>query len=150
MAAYQGRYSKVTLGSNKISGMGTWSLTGVTADQVEVSQFGDNWKSFVFGMKDGGTVSISGYADPSDTTGQQALMAANLANTNITNLQIYINSTSYFMPCQTTGYFSPTTTTGADTQASYVNVTSFNMNTDKSNLLQISFDMKVSGVMVLV
>lgn len=150
MGAYQGRYSKVTLGTNKVSGMGSWSLSGVTADQVEKSEFGDNWKSFVFGMKDGGTVSISGFADPSDSTGQQALMNANLMNTNVTSLRIYIDSTSYFEPCQTTGYFSPTTTTGADTQASYVNVTSFSMNTDKSNLLQISFDMKVSGVMVLV
>jgi len=101
-------------------------------------------------MKDGGTVAFSGLFKPTDETGQQALLDANLENTDITTMRLYIDNTSYFVPCQTTGYFSPYNTTGASTKLSHVNVTSFNVNADKSGLMQIDFSCKVSGVMVLV
>jgi hypothetical protein len=83
MAFKSGKDCKVTLGSNTVVGMGTWSISGITADQMDASAFGDNWKSFEFGMKDGGTITFSGIADPADTTGQEALQLANLNNTDL-------------------------------------------------------------------
>ena len=150
MAIKVGKDCKVTLGSDTIVGMGTWSVSGITADQLESSAFGDNWKTYEFGMKDGGTISFNGLYDPADTTGQEELMQANIENTDITTLRLYVDNTSYLEPCQTTGYFSPSTTTGNDTELSHVNVTSYDINSDKSGLMSVSFMAKVSGVMVLV
>lgn len=145
-----GNKCKVMLGSNTVVGMGTWTLNGITADKIEVTAFGDNWKSYMFGLKDGGEISFDGFYDPDDSTGQDALRLANLYNSNLTSLRLYIDNTSYFVPCQTTGYFSPTVTTGAPTRSSYVNITSYDVKADKSNVAQCSFKATVSGLMVLV
>ena len=150
MAYKSGKDCKVTLGANTVVGMGTWSIAGITADQMETSAFNDNWKTFEFGMKDGGTVEFAGLADPADVTGQEVLELANLNNTDITDLYLYVDDTSYYVPNQTTGYFSPGSTTGNDTVASLVNVVSYSINADKAGMLQVSFTCKVSGSMVLV
>lgn len=150
MSKKVGQYCKVALGSTKVLGMGTWTISGISADQIESSEFGDNWKTYEFGMKDGGTISFNGFFDPADVTGQNALRLANLNNTDITNLRLYVDNTSYFEPCQTTGYFSPAVTSGADTMASCINIVSLEVGADKSALITASFQAKVSGVMVLV
>ena len=149
MSYKSGKDCKVSLGAATIVGMGSWSLSGITADKMDTSAFNDNWKSFEFGMKDGGTIEFSGLADPADVTGQEALELANIANTDITTLRLYVDDTSYYEPCQTTGYFSPANTTGLDTRLSRVNVTSYSKNVEKSGMMQVSFTCKVSGLMVL-
>lgn len=150
MGYKSGKDCKVTLGTNTIVGMGTWNLSGITADQMDASAFGDNWKKFEFGMKDGGQVTFSGLYDPADVTGQEALQVANVENSDISNLRLYVDNTSYYAPCATTGYFSPNDTTGNATVKSWVNITSFNIKADKSGLMAIDFTAKVSGLMVLV
>ena len=150
MATKHGKDAKVTLGAADVVGMGTWNLSGITTDQADTTVFNQNWKSFKFGAKDGGTVSFNGLLDPADTTGQDVLRAAQLNNTNITNLRLYVDDTSYYEPCQTTGYFTPSDTSGNDTILSYLNVTSFDVGADKGGMITASFQCKVSGVMVLV
>jgi hypothetical protein len=150
MAGKVGYICSVKLGSNTVKLIGAWSLDGIAADQIDTSAFTDNWKTFEFGMKDGGTISFSGLYDPTDADGQQALMNANLENTDLTTLKLYVDSTSYFEPCQTTGYFSPTTTQNASTKLSNVNITGFNVAADKADVIKVDFTAKVSGVMVLV
>jgi len=146
-----GRDCKATLGANIILGMGTWSMDGISSDQMESSEFGVKWKTFKFGMNDGGTVSMSGLFDPADVTGQSALRAANLTKSDISNLRLYVDNTSYYEPCQSTGYFGPgALSTGYDTIKSWVNVTSYNVKADKSGLLSTDFSCKISGLMVLV
>jgi len=149
MAVYTGKNCSVRLGTTAVVGIGSWTLSGITADQMEASDFGDNWKSYEFGMKDGGTITFSGLLDASDTTGQQALMYCNNENTDITDIRLYVNNTSYYIPCSSAGYFSPTSTTGADTQVSYVNITSLEIGAEKSSLCTVSFTGKVSGSFVL-
>ena len=151
MAVKVGHLGKVALGASTIVAMGTWSLSGITADQMESSAFGDNWKTYEFGMKDGGQISFNGFLDPADTTGQQALQKANIDNTDLTSLRLYVDNTSYYEPCQTAGYFAPgTLSTGQDTPASHVNITTYDISMDKAGLATISFTGKVSGVMVLI
>lgn len=150
MSRKVGKDAKVALDTATVSEMGTWSIDGITTDEFDASAFGDEWKEFEYGMKDGGSVSFNGHYDPADTTGQQALQQANLYNSALTNLRLYIDKTSYFEPCQTTGYFSPNLTTGAPTQLSNVKITSLSIGADKSGLETISFTGKVSGCMVLV
>lgn len=150
MAKRIGNKCKVTLGSSIVVGMGTWTLNGVTADKIEVTAFGDDWKSYMFGLRDGGEISFDGFYDPDDVPGQDALRRSNLFNCNLTNLRLYIDDTSYFTPCQTTGYFSPVVTSGAPTRPSYVNITYYDVKADKANVAQCSFRATVSGLMVLV
>ena len=154
MGFKSGHKCKVTLGSNTVVGMGVWNLEGITADEMESSSFDQNWKSFEYGMKDGGTISFNGFFDPEDSTGQMYLQKANLDNTNLTSLRLYINNTSYYVPCATSGYFKPgDSTTGSsseDTVLSHMNITSFSIGAEKAGLCTIDFTAKVSGVMVLV
>ena len=150
MAGTIGYLCSVKISTTTVTLIGSWSLDGIAADQIDTSAFRDTWKTFEFGMKDGGTISFAGLYDPADTTGQQALMNANLENTDMATLRLYIDSTSYFEPCQTTGYFSPTTATGADTKVSHVNISGFNISADKADVMKVDFTGKVSGVMVLV
>ena len=150
MSRRVGKDAKVALGANTVAEMTQWAIEGIQTDEFDASAFGDTWKQFEYGMKDGGTVSFNGHYDPDDTTGQQALQQANLYNSAVTNLRLYVDNTSYFEPCQTTGYFSPNLTTGAPTQLSSVKITALNVNADQSGIEAVSFSGKVSGVMVLV
>jgi len=145
-----GKRGKVTVGASTVVGIGTWSINGIQADQIDASALGDEWKQYEFGMKDGGDVSFNGHFDPDDSTGQAKVYEANLYNSHLEDLRFYIDSTSYFEPCQTTGYFSPTLTTGAPTCKSSVTITSYQIQKDKGGLDSVSFSGKVSGVMVLV
>jgi len=134
-----GRDCKVVKGSGTVLGIGTFSISGVQIDQLETTAF-DNasgWKSFVVGLKDGGTISFDGLYDPLDTGGQGALITAADAATDISDLKFYVNSTQYW---------TPTTTN----PSSYINITSYSVSADKSGLAQISFQGKVSGKMALV
>lgn len=151
MSKKLGYKGKVTVGSNSVvAGIGTWSINGVKSDQIDISSFGDEWKQYAFGMKDGGEISFDGFFDPEDAAGQEILRQANLYNSALTTLKLWIDNKSYFMPCQTTGYFSPTLTTGAPTKASYVNITGYDVKKDMSTMDKCTFSGKVSGVMVLV
>jgi len=147
--AIVGKDGKVALGADTVLGMGTWSMDGVTVEEFDASEFGDEWKTYEYGMKDGGTVQFNGHYDPTDATGQDGLIRANLYNSALTNLRLYINNTSYYEPCQTAGWFAPGAySTGMPTIASSVTITSINIGMDKSGLGTISFTGKISGLMV--
>lgn len=150
MSRKVGKDAKVSIGTVTISEMCNWSIDGISTDEFDASAFGDTWKEFEYGMKDGGTVSFSGHYDPEDTAGQLALQKANLYNSALTNLRLYIDSVNYYTPCQYAGYFSPDLTSGASTRVSNVRITSLSISADKSSLESIKFTGRVSGTMVLV
>jgi len=150
MTVYSGKDCKVTIGSATVVGMGAWSITGITSEQIDSSAFGTTWKTFEWGMKDGGTVSFNGFADPGDTTGQEELIQAQIEATDLTTVRFYIDSTSYYTCNATTGYLSPSTTTGNDTPISVLNITSHDISADKGGLVAISFTGKASGPLVLI
>lgn len=138
MAASQGRNCKVTnVGATKILGMGTWSINGITVDQLEDTEFGDSYKTFLYGLKDGGTVSFNGYYDKADATGQTLLRTAHDNATELTDLRFYVDSVSYWRP-NSTG--SP---------SSNIVITSHDIGADKGALVQCSFTGKVNGKMTL-
>jgi hypothetical protein len=131
-----GKDTAVKLGSYTILGLGTWNMTGVTIDQYEDTSFGDEWKTFVPGLKDGGQITFAGVYKPADSTGQQALRTAADAGTNLTDIRFYVDNTSYWIPKTTN-------------PASYINVTEWSISADKSGVMQTSFTCKVSGEMEL-
>ncbi|KAF0234084.1 MAG: hypothetical protein FD177_996 [Desulfovibrionaceae bacterium] len=150
MSKKPGAKFKVTLGASTVVGMGSVQLNGIAIEQLETTAFGDEWKQFIMGMKDGGELNFSGFFDPDDSTGQEVLRVANLNATDITNLRVYYDQTSYYELCQTTGYFSPTLTSNQKTQKSYLNITSWDVNADKSSVSTSSFKAKISGCFVRV
>lgn len=145
-----GKNCKVTLGSDKVLGIGTWSMDGISVDEIDGTEFEDDFKQYDMGLKDGGGLSFDGWLDPDDVTGQEALAHALLEGTDLADLRLYVDDTSYYEPNQTAGYFSPGVPTGMNTPVSHVNITGNPINVDKSDLIKVSFTGKCSGVMVLV
>lgn len=133
-----GNNAKVTLGSDTVVGMGNWKLNGITVDQLESTAFGDTAKQYMTGLVDYGTVEFGGLYDPADTTGQNVLVAAMLANTKVTNIRLYVDATSYWAPNITA------------VSAAGMYVTSVPIGFDKSGLGTISFSGKCTGPWVLV
>lgn len=131
-----GKDAKVTIGSDKILGMGTWKMSGVKTDLLESTEFGDSWKTFQVGLKDGGDISFNGFYDKLDVSGQNALRTANENNTQVTSVRFYVDNTSYY---------SPTTTN----PLSYCYVTAYDVGADKAGLLTTSFTLKLSGKLEL-
>ena len=151
MALKPGKDMIVKMGTNTIVGIGDVSMDGVTVEELETSAFGNNgWKTFQSGMKDGGTISFSGQYDLDDTNGQIALAQALVNGTEITTLRIYMDSTSYYEPCQTTGWLTSADSTGNSTVLSNVKVTAHNIKGAVNAMATVDFRLKVSGCMVQV
>lgn len=150
MSAKAGKDCKVTLGSDTILGIGNWQISGKTRAEIDSTSFGDQYATYLLGIIESGTISFSGNYRADDTTGQLALEEAFDADTEITNLRLYIDNTSYFEPCQTTSYLHPAATDSGNTKLSSVRVTSTDKSVDKGGLVTVDFTAKVSGSMVLV
>jgi hypothetical protein len=138
MTPLAGNKAKVVKGSSTVAGMGNWKMDGISVDQLEYTSFGDTAKKYITGLLDYGTISFGGFYDPTDTTGQGALVSANFSNTKLTDVKLYINNTSYWTPNLT-----------ADSDAGMY-VTSFNIGIDKSGLGTIEFTGKATGPWALV
>ena len=145
-----GKDCKVSLGSAQVFGIGDWSIDGRAIAEIDDTEFGDQYTKYAFGVIDGGTIAFSGNYKPDDTTGQVALEEAFDGNTEITNIKLYVDSSSYFEPCRTTGYLHPGSTTLNNTFLSSVRITGEPKSVDKGGLIQVSFSARISGSMVLV
>lgn len=135
MGAKVGYLGKVANLSNKILGIGTWAINGITVDMLEDTEFGDTWKTYLLGLKDGGTVSFNGYYDPETSSYQSTIRDALENGTHLTDLRFYVDNSSYWRPNST------------GTPSSYILVTGWDISADKSGLIQCSFSGKVCGKM---
>lgn len=131
-----GKDCKITLGTYKITGMGKWDMPGITTDLLESTEFGDQWKQYLLGLKDGGEITFDGFFIPDDSQGQAMLRTANLDGSQLTNLYFYVDNTSYF---------GPTTTN----PLSYFLIRGWKVGADKSGLVTGGFTAKLSGAIQL-
>ena len=139
MSVKVGKIAAVKLGTYDISEMGTWSVSGMTNEMLEHSKFGDQEKEFEFGMADYGAISFNGFFDMTDTTGQRLLESAFINKSKFTNaLKFYIDNTSYY------------TADVTNNSASAFLMQSISVNYDKSGIGTITFQVKISGRLVLV
>ena len=148
MASKPGRNCKVTLAANNVLGMGTWEIGGGAVEELDTTEFGNQFQEIELGVVTGGNASFSGIYKKSDTQGQDLLRAAFYNKSDITTLRFYVDSVSYFTPNSTTaaGGGLP-----AESQVSYINLISEpTISVDKSGLVEISFTGKISGVMRLI
>ena len=137
MAVKVGKAASVNLAGNKVAEMGTFSISGFTREALEDTEFGDDVKSYLFGIGDGGEVSFSGNYSDTDTTGQDLLNAAcsNGSLFGSGQLRFYIDSVSYW-----------TIGSGGTVLITKCKAISF----EKAGIGTIEFTGKLSGVMVLV
>ena len=131
MTAIGGRLAKVMYGSVVVAGLGTWELTGFTADLQEATAFGDTVKTYLrAGIDDAGSFRFDGNYDPDDTYGQAAINGLKTVTTGLTNLYFY----------ETTSVFWRVTSGGT------LLLSKFNAITMSKNALgQISFEGQVSA-----
>ena len=105
MAVKIGKLAKVSLNpdglsEHTVSRIGNYTLSGITVDPVECTAFGDASKAFMPGMVDPGTIEISGYYDPDDAEGQDALQTACENGTELTvgMIKFFVDDSTYFTP----------------------------------------------------
>lgn len=137
MAFKAGNKAKCTLGASTIVGMGNWKLDGISVDLLETTSFGDTAKQFITGLLDYGNVTFGGLYDPSDTTGQQVLVSANINNSQVGNIRLYIDSANYWTPNKTVA--------SGGLSAAGMYVQSVAIGIDKSGLGTIDFSGKATG-----
>ena len=84
--ALKGCSASFSLGSNSVAELNNIS-NPLTADSLDVTTFDSAClREFIAGLRSG-TIDISGFYDPTDTTGQVAMMTAFLAGTVLTTTQ---------------------------------------------------------------
>ena len=159
MAAVAGVNSMVVLRQRhavggKIVGIGTWRFSGVTTDMIEVSEMCGIYKTYLCGLKDGGTVSFDGYYDsPASASGgspyHHKLIDYNQECKCITSLRFYLS-------CKQNGSYWAVTSTepnlhggvaGSGMTGSCIRIESFEIGADKGGLVSISFTGKIQGTM---
>jgi len=83
--ALAGRNASFSLGSNEVASL-TSITNDITGDTLDTTVFGVDFKTFIAGLR-GGTITISGFYDSTDTAGQVAMRTAILAGTLLTTTQ---------------------------------------------------------------
>lgn len=139
--------AKVTIGSDKLLGIGNWSITGGSYAELDDTEFGDDDATTLRGIRTGATVSFSGLYKKDDTSGQDAIRDAYWNKTDLTDLRFYVDDTSYYRPNHTTaaGGGLP-----AGVMVSHIKILSEpNITFDKGDLGKIEFTGKCEGAMRL-
>lgn len=134
-----GRKGKVVLGTYSIANMSVWELGPMTTEEIETTQFGDEFDHYDFGVGRFGTLTVTGQYNPDDTTGQVLIESAWKNKSLLANLKLYINSVSYWTPDVTNDSYSG------------VLITSYGaIRHDRAGVGEVAFGGRVSGQMVLV
>jgi len=139
--------AKVSIGDDKVLGIGTWTITGGSYAELDDTEFGDEDFDALRGLRTGGTVTFNGNYKADDTSGQDEVRSAYYNKTNLTTLRFYVDNTSYYAPNQTTaaGGGLP-----AEMPISHIKILKEpDISFDKSGLGTISFEGKIYGVMRL-
>ena len=100
MTTYNGRNALITVDSDTVAEMASWSLD-LSNDEIDTTAFGSTWKKSDVGMR-GWSLSISGHYDPSNTLGQGIIEAAWAAGSLLSSVRAYVNAASYWTPDWTT------------------------------------------------
>jgi hypothetical protein len=142
MGFLRGSNAAVKLGSDTVVGMGTWELPGISVDLLDSTAFGDTAKQYMTGMLDYGNVNFGGLYDAADTTGQNILISANINNSAVNVIRLYVDNTSYWTP-------NKTVASGGLSDSGML-VQSISIGMDKSGLGTIKFTGKCTGPWALV
>ena len=98
MSKISGKGGKVMYGSVTVANLTEWSMSGLSMGVIKKEPaFADTVVEKVAdGVQEPGTISFKGNYDPNDTNGQIALKAVLQAGTGITNLYLYVNTSTFW------------------------------------------------------
>lgn len=96
MAILSGRDATIKVGTYVVAEQASWAMPGMTTDVLDLPVFGKNFKRKEFGVGDYGQIVCTGYYDITDTTGQMLLKSAWENKSDLDNLYIYVDDTSYW------------------------------------------------------
>ena len=151
MGKITGQCAKITIGDVKLSGAFSWEMTGISAEEIEDTEFCDNFKNYQYGAKDGGTITINGYIDP-ESVEQDQLEALLVTGAEFTDLKIYMDKDEkwWWTPNQWPGYLNPSNALNMDTPLSSLIVTGQTISAEASGMIEANWTMRINGVMVKV
>lgn len=99
MAKITGYSGKVMYGSVIIANLDEWSMSGYAVPVMAApAAFGDTGTKTYdhVELADGGTLTFKGNYDPNDPNGQQILASVCQAGTHLTNLYLYVNTSTFW------------------------------------------------------
>lgn len=99
MAKISGKSGKVMYGSVVLANIDEWSMGGFSQPVVSAPPaFGDTGTKIyeAVDLAEGGTISFKGSYDPNDAAGQQAIATVCQAGTHLTNLYLYVNTSTFW------------------------------------------------------
>ena len=98
MATKSGRIASVKIGTYKVAGLGTWTLSGFTRETIEEDSWDLDIKKKHFGVGDAGEITFSGLYDALDATGQELINSACLNSSVFSggDIMFYIDNTSFW------------------------------------------------------
>ena len=128
MAVILGRDSRIKKNNVVVSKMSSFSLS-VNDEEIDITSFGDVWAKNAIGMRNW-QASVSGFYIK-DNTEQNAIRAANINGTQLTDIEFYLDATSYYDIDVVT-----------DNEAACT-VTSFTITSDNNSV--VAFDAEFSG-----
>ena len=143
-----GREAKVTIGSNTILGIGSWSISGGSWGEIDDTEFGDDSEQVLRGIRTGGAVTFSGNYKVDDTQGQDLIKTAFWSKSDLTTLRFYVDDSSYYTPNSTTaaGGGLP-----VETPVSHIKImTEPTISIDKNDLAKSEFTGRLIGAMRLI
>jgi hypothetical protein len=91
------QFTKITIDKTIVAMMGSYSVSGLTRDVIDITTFGETIKRFGKGLLDCGEISFNGLYDPADTLGQRILEDACESKRILTSgdLRVFINNDYY-------------------------------------------------------
>jgi len=144
-----GRECKVTIGAtNLVLGMGTWTISGGSYGELDDTEFGDDSEQILRGIRTGGEVTFSGNYKRDDTQGQDLIKTAFWAKSDLTDVRLWVDDSSYYIPNSTTaaGGGLP-----VGTPVSHLKVmTEPTVNADKNDLVKTDITLRLIGAMRLI
>src|SRR3989304_7924159 len=99
MSKISGVNGKVMYGSTVVANMVSWSMSGFALPVTSApTAFGDTGTKVyaVAELGDAGTIEFNGNYDPADTNGQLILNTVCQAGTQLTNLYLYANTSTFW------------------------------------------------------
>ena len=139
---------KVTIGDNKVLGMGNWSFSGGAYAELDDTEFCDEDMQILRGLRTAADVTFSGNYKSDDTQGQDLVRDAYWLKSDLTDIRFYVDDTSYYTPNSTTaaGGGLP-----AESVVSHIKIMSEpTITVDRNDLAKIEFAGKIVGAMRLI
>lgn len=92
--ALAGKSGKLSVGAHTVIRINSWSLE-LDTDTLEITSLGDDWKTFIAGLKEWSASAEGFYEVHADTLGQRALQDAYFNSTEVA-LQLHVSPTHYY------------------------------------------------------